>query len=161
MSNRNRKFHRETDQRRALLRTLAISLFEHQSIETTLPRAKTLAPFAEKLISKGKVGTLNARRAIISALASEATAKLLIEEIGPKLKHRTSGHLRIERTAFRRGDNAQMARISFVDDLKAAVAAPAKAKKVATAPAEPKVAASKPAAKKPAAKKAEATEAKA
>ena len=157
MSNRTRKFHRETDQRRALLRALTISLFEHQSIETTLPRAKTMAPFAEKLISKGKVGTLNARRAIISALASEATAKLLIEEIAPKLKHRTSGHLRIERTAFRRGDNAQMARISFVDDLKAA----APAKKPAAKTAEPKAVASKLVTKKPAAKKAEATEAKA
>lgn len=140
-----RKFHRERDQRRALLKGLADSLVKYESIETTLPKAKEVVPYTEKLITKAKKGDLHSRRQVISNLQTVASAHKLVDEIAPKLKGRNSGHLRIEKTKLRRGDNAQMARVSFVDDLKEApVAKPAAAPVAAKAPA-----------KKPAAKKAE------
>lgn len=139
-----RKFHRERDQRRALLKGLADSLVKYESIETTLPKAKEIVPYTEKLITKAKKGDLHSRRQVISSLQTVASAHKLVDEIAPKLKGRVSGHLRIEKTKLRRGDNAQMARVSFVDDLKEAPVA-----KAAAAPAE------KAPAKKPAAKKAE------
>ncbi len=140
---KGRKFGRERDQRRSLVKGLADSLIKYESIETTLPKAKEIVPYAEKLITKAKKGDLHNRRQIISALQTEASAHKLVDEIAPKLKGRDSGHLRIEKTRLRRGDNTQMARVSFVDDLKEApVAKPA---------AEAKPAA----AKKPAAKKTE------
>lgn len=113
-----RKFGRERDQRRALIRSLSIALIEHGSIETTLPKAKELRPDFEKLVSKARKGDLHNRRMIVSALASVTAAHKLVEQIAPAMK-RNSGFLRIERTALRRGDNTQMARISFVDDINA------------------------------------------
>lgn len=132
---KGRKFHRERDQREALIKSLAESLIIHESIETTLPKAKEVVPYVEKLITKAKKGDLHNRRQIISDLQTVATAHKLVDEIAPKLTARNSGHLRIERTVLRRGDNAQLARVSFVDDLKAAPTAkvaPAAAKKEAT-----------------------------
>ena len=122
-----RKLHRERDQRRALLKGLADSLIKYQSIETTLPKAKEVVPYLEKLITKAKKGDLHNRRMIVSSLQTVASAHKLVDEIAPKLGGRSSGHLRIVKTVSRRGDNAQLARISFVDDLNAApVAAAAK-----------------------------------
>jgi large subunit ribosomal protein L17 len=108
----------------------------------------------EKLITKAKKGDLHNRRQVIGDLQTLAAAHKLVDEIAPKLKGRNSGHLRIERTTLRRGDNAQLARVSFVDDLKEApVAKPTKDPKAAAKPAAKKPAV-KPAAKKaPAAKK--------
>lgn len=123
-----RKFHRERDQRRALIKGLADSLIKYESIETTLPKAKEIVPYVEKLITKAKKGDLHNRRLIIADLQTIASAHKLVDEIAPKLGGRDSGHLRIERTRVRRGDNTQLARVSFVDDLKEApVAKPAKA----------------------------------
>lgn len=115
---KGRKFHRERDQRRALIKGLADSLIKYESIETTLPKAKEIVPYVEKLITKAKVGDLHNRRQIIAKLQTVASANKLVDEIAPKLSGRSSGHLRIERTETRRGDNAQMARVSFVDNLK-------------------------------------------
>lgn len=115
-----RKLHRERDQRRALVKGLADSLIKYESIETTLPKAKELVPYTEKLITKAKHGDLHSRRQILSNLQTTASAHKLVDEIAPKLQGRTSGHIRIEKTRLRRGDNAQMARVSFVDDLKQA-----------------------------------------
>ena len=137
-----RKFHRERDQRRALLKGLADSLVKYESIETTLPKAKEVVPYTEKLITKAKKGDLHSRRQIISDLQTIASAHKLVDEIAPKLKGRNSGHLRIVKTKMRRGDNAQMARVSFVDDLAEAPVA-----KAAT-PVATKAPATKPAAKK-------------
>lgn len=120
---KGRKFHRETDQRRALIKSLADSLIEHGSIETTLPKAKEIRPYVEKLVTKAKVGDLHNRRIIISRLHTKASAHKLVDEIAPKLADRSSGYLRIEKTGFRRGDNAPLARISFVDDLSTTVTA--------------------------------------
>ena len=120
-----RKLHRERDQRRALIKGLADSLVKYESIETTLPKAKEVVPYVEKLITKAKRGDLHNRRQVISGLQTVASAHKLVDEIAPKLKGRASGHLRIEKTALRRGDNAQLARVSFVDDLKEAPVAKA------------------------------------
>jgi large subunit ribosomal protein L17 len=112
-----RKFGRERDLRRALMKGLADSLVLHESITTTLPKAKEVSSYVEKLITKAKKGDLHSRRQIISSLSTIEAAHKLVDEIAPKLKGRTSGHLRIEKNDLRRGDNAQMATISFVDDL--------------------------------------------
>ena len=124
---KGRKFGRERDQRRALMKGLADSLIKYESIETTLPKAKELVPYTEKLITKAKKGSLHNRRQIIARLQTIESAHKLIDELAPKMGGRVSGHLRIVRTTMRRGDNAQLARISFVDDL--AAKPPAKSEK--------------------------------
>ncbi len=145
-----RKLGRERDQRIALMRSLSIALVEHGSIETTLPKAKELRPNFEKLVSKARKGDLHNRRILVSKLGSVPAAHKLVDQIAPAMK-RTSGYLRIERTALRRGDNTQMARISFVDDISEVKVEAAPNKPVAKVAAK---AVSKPAAKKPASKKA-------
>jgi large subunit ribosomal protein L17 len=158
-----RKLHRERDQRRALIKSLAESLVKYESIETTLPKAKEVVPYVEKLITKAKKGDLHNRRQVISGLQTIASAHKLVDEIAPKLKGRVSGHLRIVKTAARRGDNAQLARVSFVDDLKSApVAKPVAEVAKNQATSKPKaVPTKKPATKKaPAKPKAAAKEAK-
>lgn len=138
-----RKLHRERDQREALVKGLADSLVKYESIETTLPKAKEVVPYVEKLITKAKKNDLHNRRQVISGLQTLSSAHKLVDEIAPKLTSRNSGHLKIERTRTRRGDNAQLARVSFVDDLNEAPVAKA---------AKPAAAAAKPARKAPAAK---------
>ncbi len=123
-----RKFGRERDQRRALLKGLATSLIEHGKIETTLPKAKEVVPYVEALITKAKIGDLHNRRQIVSSLSTVKAAHKLVDEIAPKLSARTSGHLRITRTKVRLGDNTQMANVSFVDDVAAETVATAPAK---------------------------------
>lgn len=117
---KGRKFGRETDQRTALTRGLMRSLFKYKSINTTLAKAKEIRRPAEKLITIAKKGDLAARRTVIARLNDQETGNELIDVIAPQIK-RNSGYLRIERTGFRRGDNAEMATISFVDDIKDAV----------------------------------------
>ncbi len=146
---KGRKFNRERDQRSALVMSLAESLIKYESIETTLPKAKEVVPYVEKLITKAKKGDLHNRRQIISNLQTIESAHKLVDDIAPKLTGRDSGHLRIIRTVNRRGDNAQLARISFVDDLQEAPVARAAVKIDAKKPAAVK----KPAVKKPAPKK--------
>ena len=115
---KGRKFGRERDQRRALLKGLATSFVEHGKIETTLPKAKELVRYIEKLITKAKKGDLANRRMVIAGLSTQAAAFKLVDEIAPQLSGRTSGHVRVERTRVRIGDGAQLATISFVDELK-------------------------------------------
>lgn len=117
-----RKFGRERDQRAALLKGLATQLVEHGSIETTLPKAKEVVPYLEVLITKAKKGDLHNRRQIISSLNTVEAAHKLVDEIAPQLTARSSGHLRVKRTRTRIGDNAELARVSFVDELKTAEA---------------------------------------
>lgn len=117
-SYKGRKFGRERDQRRALLKGLATSLVEHGKIETTLPKAKELVRYIEKVITKAKKGDLHNRRMVIAALSTQKAAFKLVDEIAPQLTGRTSGHVRVERTRVRIGDGAQLATIGFVDDLK-------------------------------------------
>jgi len=133
-----RKFGRETDQRKALLKGLVTSLVEKGSIETTLTKAKELRPVAEVLITKAVVGNLHNRRQVIAGLSTLKAAHKLVDDIAPKLKGRKGGYLRIKPTRVRVGDNAQMARVSFVDDLSAKPTTPktepASAKPAAKAP---------------------------
>jgi large subunit ribosomal protein L17 len=113
---KGRKFGRETDQRRALKRGLMCSLIEYQSITTTLARCKEIRRETEKLITLARKGGLANRRLIIARLNSVETAALLCDVVAPQIK-RDSGYLRIERAGYRRGDNAEMGTISFVDDI--------------------------------------------
>lgn len=113
---KGRKFGRETDQRRALQRGLMRSLILNQEITTTLTRAKELRRTTEKLITIAKKGGLANRRLLIARLNDLESATVLIDVIAPQIK-RDSGYLRVERVGFRRGDNAEMATISFVDDI--------------------------------------------
>lgn len=126
---KGKKFGRERDQRRALVKSLAESLIIRESIETTLPKAKEVISYTEKLITKAKAGGLHNRRQVIAGLQTIEASNKLVNEIAPKLEARSSGHLRLEHTRIRRGDAAQLARVSFVDDLSAVDEKPAKAEK--------------------------------
>lgn len=123
---KGRKFGRETDQRRALRRGLIKALIENLEITTTLARAKEIRREAEKDITIAKKGGLANRRLLIARLDDIKTADLLMDVIAPQIK-RDSGYLKIERAGFRRGDNAEMGTISFVDNIN--LTAPATAKK--------------------------------
>lgn len=113
---RGRKFGRECDQRRALMRGLMISLVKHGAITTTLPKAKELRPQAEKMITVARQGSLAGRRRLIAKLNVD-TANRLVDVIVPSLK-RDSGYLRVTRLDQRRvGDNAELATIEFVDEI--------------------------------------------
>ena len=140
---KGRKFGRERDQRRALIKGLATSVVTYGTIETTIEKAKEVVPYVEVLITKAKKGGLHNRRQVIAGLSTLDAAYKLVDEIAPQLTARTSGHLRIKRTRARVGDNAQLARISFVDEL----------------PPAPAVVEAAPPAANPAAKKPAATEA--
>ena len=115
-SYKGRKFGRETDQRLALIRSLECALIENQSITTTLARAKEIRREAEKLVSMARKGGLNNRRLIIARLNSVSCGNLLVDVVAPQVK-RDSGYLRIERAGYRKGDNAEMGTISFVDEI--------------------------------------------
>jgi len=147
---KGRKFGRERDQRRALLKGLATSLIEHGAIETTLQKAKEVLPYVEVLITKAKKGDLHNRRQVIAHLSTLAAAYKLVDEIAPQLTARNSGHLRITRTRLRVGDNAQLARISFVDELSSTPQAAVETPVVETVATKP--------ARKPAVRKAAAIE---
>ena len=117
---KGRKFGRERDQRKALMKGLATSHVEHEQIETTLPKAKDLVRYIEKVITKAKKGDLHNRRQVIASLSTQAAAFKLVDEIAPQLTGRSSGHVRVKRTRLRVGDGAQLATIGFVDELKPA-----------------------------------------
>lgn len=114
---KGRKFGRETDQRRALKRGLMKALIENQEITTTLAKAKEMRRETEKLITIARKGGLANRRLLIAKLDNIKAADLLMDKIAPQIK-RDSGYLRIERVGYRKGDNAEMGTISFVDDIK-------------------------------------------
>ena len=113
---KGRKFGRETDQRLALTRALMCSLIKNTSITTTLARAKEIRRLTKKLVTLARKGGLANRRLIISRLNDIEAAAILVDVIAPQMK-RDSGYLRIERAGYRRGDNAEMGTISFVDDI--------------------------------------------
>ncbi len=111
--NHNRKFGRETDQRNALLKSLARSLVLKGSIKTTEARAKEIRPLVEKLVTRGKSATIANRRMLISQLGDAATANKLIKT-AEQYKERAGGYLRIVKMMPRKGDAAAMALIEFV-----------------------------------------------
>lgn len=114
---KGRKFNRNTGQRKALLRSLAIALVERECIKTTVAKAKDIRPVVEKLITIGKKGTLSARRNLISVLGNnEKVAAKIFDVLAVRYKARNGGYLRILKTGFRKGDCAPMSVIQFVND---------------------------------------------
>tara|TARA_R110002096_G_scaffold134313_1_gene285499 strand:+ start:4259 stop:4690 length:432 start_codon:yes stop_codon:yes gene_type:complete len=110
-----RKLNRTREHRRAMLANMAAALLKHEQIVTTLPKAKELRPYTEKLISLGKRGDLHARRQAASTLRDEGVAKKLFDVIGPRYAERPGGYIRIMKAGFRYGDQAPMAVIELVD----------------------------------------------
>ena len=110
-----RKFNRTREHRRAMLANLAVALLKHEQILTTLPKAKDLRPYTEKLISRGRRGDLHARRQAAGTLRDETVAKKLFDVLGPRYAGRTGGYIRIMKAGFRYGDQAPMAIIELVD----------------------------------------------
>lgn len=111
--NHNRKFGRETDQRRALLRSLAQALVIREKIKTTSAKAKELRPFVEKLVTRSKTASIPNRRALTVEVGSEG-AKKLVGILGPKFKDRTGGYTRIIKLPARKSDGSPMSYIEFV-----------------------------------------------
>jgi large subunit ribosomal protein L17 len=109
-----KKFHRNTKQRKALLRGLVVSLIEHLKIETTVAKAKEARRVAEKIITLGKKGDIHSRRLALSRIPNQDMITKLFNEIAPKIE-RSSGYLRVMKTRYRPGDNASMAILEFVD----------------------------------------------
>lgn len=101
---------------RLILANLATQLFEHGKITTTEAKAKRLRPYAEKLLTKAKVGTLHARREVMKVVRDKDVVHKLFAEIGPSFETRTGGYTRIIKTAPRKGDNAPMAIIELVGE---------------------------------------------
>ena len=111
----HRKLGRTASHRQAMLANMAASLIKHEQITTTLPKAKELRPFVEKLVTLGKKGDLHARRQAISQVRDIEQVGKLFETIGPRYADRNGGYIRIMKAGFRHGDNAAMAVIEFVD----------------------------------------------
>jgi len=114
---KGRKFSRNTAHRKALLRNLTIALIEREAIQTTLPKAKELRPFIEKIITIAKNDTMSNQRLALSIIGNETIVKKLFKEIGPRVANRNGGYTRILKNGFRTGDNAPMAYMELVDRL--------------------------------------------
>ncbi len=109
-----RKLSRTASHRKAMLENLTISLIEHEKIETTVPKAKELRRYVERLVTKARVGTPNAHRQVFAKLQCKESTKKLINEIAINYKEKPGGYTKIIKTGIRRGDATQMAYISFV-----------------------------------------------
>jgi large subunit ribosomal protein L17 len=109
-----RKLNRTSSHRSALLKNLAISLIEHEKIETTVPKAKELKSYVERLVTKARDADFNSHRTIFASLQSKEATKKLINEVAPRYVERNGGYTSIIKTRIRRGDATQMAFISFV-----------------------------------------------
>ena len=112
---RHRKLNRTSTHRKALLMNLSNALLKHEQITTTLPKAKELRSFVEKIISLGKKGKLHARRKANSLLQDERNIKRIFEVFAQRYKDRNGGYTRIIKLGNRYGDNAQTAVIELVD----------------------------------------------
>ncbi len=111
----HRKLGRTTSHRHALFANMAASLIKHEQIVTTLPKAKELRPFVEKLVTLAKKGDLHARRIAISRVRDADQVGKLFATLGPRYAGRNGGYIRVLKAGFRHGDNAPMAVIEFVD----------------------------------------------
>ena len=127
---------------KAILANLATSLFEHGRIKTTEPKARALRPYAEKLITHAKKGTLHNRREVMKKIRDKDIVHVLFAEIGPFFADRDGGYTRIIKVEARKGDNAPMAVIELVREKTATAEATRAAKRAAKA-AAPKTAAPK------------------
>lgn len=111
-----RKLNRNSSHRKAMFRNMACSLIEHESIKTTLPKAKELRSVIEPLITIGKEDSVHKRRLAFSRLRDKEVVGKLFTEVGPRFKARPGGYTRILKIGYRDGDKAPMAIIEFVQD---------------------------------------------
>jgi large subunit ribosomal protein L17 len=109
-----RKLGRKTPHRISMLRNMVTSFLDKERIQTTLPRAKTLRPIAEKMITLGKRESLHARRQALAFIKDPSVVSKLFETIAPRFAQRPGGYTRIVRLGFRDGDGAQMAILEMV-----------------------------------------------
>ena len=128
-----RKLNRTSSHRLAMLRNMTNSLFTHEAIRTTLPKAKELRRVAEPLITLGKTPTVANRRLAFDRLRDRSVVVKLFDELGPRYKARPGGYLRILKFGFRVGDKAPMALVELVDRPQAAEAEAAEATKATKA----------------------------
>lgn len=112
---KQRKLNRTSSHRKAMFANMAVALIKHEQITTTLPKAKELRPFVEKLITLGKKGGLANRRRAISIMRDEQYAAKLFDTLAERYKERPGGYCRIMKAGFRYGDAAPMAVIELVD----------------------------------------------
>jgi large subunit ribosomal protein L17 len=110
-----RKLNRTSSHRLAMLRNMTNSLFTHEAIRTTLPKAKELRRVAEPLITLAKVATVANRRVAFDRLRDRDVVTKLFNELGPRYQARPGGYLRILKFGFRQGDAAPMALVELVD----------------------------------------------
>ena len=110
-----RKLGVTSTHRIAMLRSMATSLLKHEQITTTLPKAKELRPYVERIITLGKRGDLHARRQAHAQIRDEKVVDKLFTTIAERYKERNGGYTRVLKAGFRYGDNAPMAVIEFVD----------------------------------------------
>jgi large subunit ribosomal protein L17 len=110
-----RKLNRESSHRQAMFANMAASLIRHEQIVTTLPKAKDLRPYVERLVTLGKRGDLHARRLAIARIHDEDAVKKLFETLGPRYANRAGGYTRVLKAGFRYGDSAPMAVIELVE----------------------------------------------
>ncbi len=111
----HRKLNKTASHRKAMFANMSASLIEHEQIVTTLPKAKELRPFVEKLITLAKKGDLGSRRIAIARTRDKEMTKKLFAVLGPRYKDRSGGYCRVLKAGYRYGDNAPMAVIEFVD----------------------------------------------
>ena len=109
-----RKLGRDSSARKALLRGIVTSLFQHERIETTEAKAKELRKVADKMLTLAKRGDLHARRQVMAYMMDEDVVKKLFDEVAPKYKHRQGGYTRIIKAGVRQGDAAPMVIIELV-----------------------------------------------
>jgi len=110
-----RKLNKTSAHRKAMLSNMAVALIKHEQIQTTLPKAKELGPYVDKLITLGKKGDLNSRRKAYSLLPEKEWASKLFDELSERYKERNGGYTRVLKAGFRYGDSAPMAVIELVD----------------------------------------------
>ena len=107
-------FGREQGHRKSMMRNLAVSLFEHETIRTTLPKAKELRRFAEPLVTRAKEDSVHNRRIVFNRIRDKQAVGKLFSDLGPRFKDRPGGYVRILKCGFRPGDNAPMAYVQLV-----------------------------------------------
>ena len=112
---RGRRFNRTTEHRKAMFANMSAALIKHEQIITTLPKAKDLRPVIEKLISLGRIDSVHTRRLAMSQIRDHDMVKKLFTVLGPRYTSRPGGYCRIMKAGFRKGDNAPLAVIEFVD----------------------------------------------
>ena len=110
-----RKLNKTSSHRKAMLGNMAIALIKHEQIQTTLPKAKELSPFVDKLITLGKKGDLASRKKAYSILPEKQWTSKIFDELSERYKERDGGYTRVLKAGFRYGDSAPMAVIELVD----------------------------------------------